>query len=263
MSSRKKAFLYLVMIMAVFTTSCEPESESPSPDPENQIIVEAYVFANEPVDHVKVTKIGQGSESSIIPVSDAQVVLSQGSSSVALSPTEGSPGFYHIPDSNTVFSGSEMLSLKVVVNGYTYQSQTKFPPAIGNLTISNNYINLNSFLPTQIVASLTWDPAPGAMAYGLFIKKHQADTIYQLPEADDASDGPLYSIHTESGVELLAEHFDHLGNYHLYVSAVNDEYIEMHGGEGSAELRGGPSNITGGWGIFTAFNGSEVQITVE
>lgn len=261
--SRTTLSIFLTLVVSVILTSCETETESPSLDPENQIIIEGYVYANEPVNHIRVTKVHGEGEASVIPVNDAQVRLSQGNTSVELSLADGDQGLYHISDTNLVFAGEEVIILRVSVNGYTYRSETQFPPAISNLSISTNYINLGAVPYGQIVASLNWDPAPGAQSYGVFIKKHHSDTLYELPNLESATDGPLYSIHSDTGIDLFADHFSHAGNYHLYVTAVNEEYVKMYDEDLSSGLRGGPTNIQGGWGIFTAFNGEEVEITVE
>lgn len=249
--------------MLIFLVGCEDDSQTDIPDPQNLLIVEGYIFANEPVDHIRISKVHQSGQSSLIPVTNAEVALSQGGLTTTLSVLDSSRGVYHISDTGTVFSGSDPISLTINYNGISYSSQTSFPPPIHNLSISNPNINVSNASENEVLATLSWDHADGENAYGVFIRKAGSDTLYQPPNYSPSSDSPLYTVHTHSAIDLYPDHFSHFGNYHLYVSAVNPEYMNMLGDDNSPDLRDGPSNIDGAWGVFTAFNGQSVAISVE
>jgi hypothetical protein len=259
----RRSALYGWIWLAILTllASCKDEDVDQNIDPENQIIVEGYVFANEPVDHIKISKVHQEGEASLIPVNDAQVRISQGSTTVAL--VLDSNGVYKSADPSVLFSGNAPLILEAIVNGITYTSETKFPPPISNLQITTDMIDLFNAPEDEVIATLSWAPAPGAGAYALFVKEENTDSIYENPDWETSSGSPLFSIHSQHSLDLLPSHFTHLGTYHLYVTAVNDEYIAMYGDDTDTDLRDGPSNINGGWGVFTAFNGMSVEVTVE
>ncbi len=249
------------MLVAVGLYSCDDDNGSDVPV-DNQLIVEAYVFAGEPVSHVKLSKVHSEGEAIPVPVSDATVKLSQGGIEVNLAQNEEMPGWFHIEDSNVVFSGSEPIELSISALGRTYSSVTHFPESISGLNISDSTINVTAAISSELLAILSWNPLPNAQAYAVFVRNLDwgSDNTISLSAS---SDSPFYAVHQGYSLQLFPDHFTHLGAYDLYVSAVNEEYMEMYSEISNPDLRGAPSNIEGAWGVFTAFNGQSISVSVE
>jgi hypothetical protein len=258
----------LIKISAVFSLgllafSCNDDNDSDDISLEKQLMVEAYVYANEPVNHIKIARVHENGGSDPIPVNDANVKISQGSVTADLVLLDDEEGVYGIADSQMVFSGEEPLFLEIIYQGKTCKASTEFPPAIENLNISDNHVNLSESLIDQFpLTTLSWNDPNGEHTYCIFSKATDSDTTIIYP-IQSASDSPLYGLHNETSVDLYSEDFTHIGNYLLYVSIVNEEYIQMYSAGSTPDLRGAPSNVDGAWGVFTAFNGLSVEITVE
>lgn len=249
--------------MLVFAIGCTSDDSSDDLSLKEQLMVEAYIYANSPVDHVKVARINDGGGADLIPVNDANIKISQGAVSANLELRSEADGIYEINDPEMVFSGTESLVLEINYNGKTYTAMTNFPSPIENLTISNDNVNITDAENDQVLlTTLSWTGTQDSQTYCVFARGVDSDTTTTYP-IQPSFDTPLFGVHTDTSIDLYKDHFTYIGNYQLYVSAVNDEYIQMYTANSEPELRGAPSNIQGAWGVFTAFNGQSVNITVE
>jgi len=251
------------LFLLLFAFGCDSDDSSDDISMSRQLMVEAYVYANEHVNHIKVGRVHSEGEADLIPVNDANIKLTQGGFSATLELKNEAEGIYQIADPELVFSGPEPLQLEIVYEGITYTSTTSFPEAVEELKITSDQINITEALNEKIALTrLSWSPVSGAQWYCIFSKGWDTDTTFTYP-TQASNDSPLFSLHAETSVDLYADHFTHIGNYQLYVSAVNKEYAQMYALGSGPELQGAPSNIEGAWGVFTAFNGRSVDISVE
>ncbi|MCZ4410379.1 hypothetical protein O3Q51_16305 [Cryomorphaceae bacterium 1068] len=252
-----------VLFLIVFVIGCTSDDSSDDISLKQPLMVEAYVYANEHVDHVKVAHIHEDGEAELAPVNDASVKLTQGNLSVNLVLKDEAEGIYEISDPETVFSGPEPLTLEITYNGKTYRSTTTFPPAIDSLSITNDYVNISEAVNDQIpLTTLSWSEAGDDERYCVFARGINNDTAATYA-IQPSYDSPLLGLNNGHSVDLYPDHFTYIGSYQLYVTAVNEEYIQMYSDNSAPDLRGAPSNIEGAWGVFTAFNGLSVDITVE
>lgn len=249
--------------MLAFTIGCTSDDSSDDVSLKEQLMVEAYIYANSPVDHVKVARINDRGGADLIPVNDANIKISQGNFSANLQLKSEASGIYEISDPEVIFSGMEPLLLEINYNGKSYTATTNFPPAIENLTITNDNVNITDAENDQVVlTTLSWTNPIDSQTYCVFARGIDSDTTTAYP-IEPSFDTPLFGLHTGTSVDLYKDHFTYIGSYQLYVSAVNEEYIQMYTANSEPELRGAPSNIQGAWGVFTAFNGQSVNISVE
>lgn len=256
-----KVFCGLFLLAFIF--SCTSDDSSDDVSLNEQLMVEAYVYANEPVDHVKIARINDQGAADLTPVNDASVKITQGELSALLELKNEAEGIYEITDPEFVFSGTESLLLEIVHNGKSYTATTSFPFAIENLTITKDYVNLTEALNDEVaLTTLSWSDTEEVQTYCIISRGIESDTATTYP-IQPSYDTPLYTLHTSNTIDLYPDHFTHLGSYQLYVSVVNVEYMRMYTQNSAPDLQGAPSNIEGAWGVFTAFNGQSVDITVE
>jgi hypothetical protein len=252
-----------VLFILVFVFGCTSDDSSDDIGLKEQLMVEAYVYANEHVDHVKVAHIHDEGEADLVPVNDAGIKIRQGNLSADLVLKSEAEGIYEISDPEIVFSGPEPLILEITYNGKIYRSTTTFPSAIDNLSITNDYVNISEAMNNQIpLTTLSWSDGMDSQSYCIFARGVNSDTAATYP-IQPSFDSPLLSLNSGHSIDLYPDHFTYIGSYQLYVTAVNSEYIQMYSDNSAPDLRGAPSNIEGAWGVFTAFNGLSVDITVE
>ncbi|MEM9051784.1 MAG: hypothetical protein AAGC47_07005 [Bacteroidota bacterium] len=250
------------MILLGLMASCDSDDSVEDQLAEPQLMVEAYVFANEHVNHVKVAKIHTEGAADLIPVDDANITISQGNKSASLDLKDEAEGIYEISDPEITFSGSEPLMLEILLDDRLYTSTTSFPAEIGPLNLSNSTVDITNSGDNLPLTTLSWADSEEGRTFCVFSKGVWADSSNAFL-IQTAHDSPLYNLHSDTSVDLFSNHFTHVGSYQLYVSAVNIEYIQMYSQNSSPDLRGAPSNIDGAWGVFTAFNGRSVDINVE
>jgi len=261
MRNLNKIIASLLLLFLAF--GCNSDSDMDDMDPTQQLMVEAYVFANEPVNHIKLVEVQNDGMADPIPANDANVKISQGMVNVPLTLINEEEGIYGIADSQMVFSGAEQLILEVVYHGKTYKATTHFPPPIENLSITNEYVNATEALNDQLpLTTLSWKGPEGNHTYCIFSRGTESESMPSYP-VQTTHNSAFYRLHDSTTLNLLPGDFTHIGSYQLYVSAVNQEYIQMYSGNSTLDLQGAPSNVEGAWGVFTAFNGLSVDITVE
>lgn len=250
------------MILLGLVVSCDSDDSVEDLLAEPQLMVEAYVFANEHVNHVKVAKIHTEGAADLTPVNDAYITLSQGEKIATLHLKDGDEGVYEILDPEFTFSGTEPLNLEILVEDKFYSSTTTFPSEIGSLTLTQSSVDISDPYNSYPLTTLSWKDIEEGRTYCILSKGVWSDSSSTF-QIQPANDSPLFNLHNHTSVDLFADHFTHIGNYQLYVSAVNVEYMQMYSQNSSPDLSGAPSNIEGAWGVFTAFNGKSVHINVE
>src|SRR5690606_26877113 len=140
----------------------------------------------------------------------------------------------------------------------------RFPPKISGLEISTTDIELLPGDGNTTVATISWNLIPGASGYCIFARSQAQYPVIQLNNTlYDAQHSLFSKIHYENVINLKTTDFAYVGNYDIYVTAIGSEFMAMYNGYGLSNLITAPSNIENGWGVFTAFNGQSVSVTVH
>ncbi len=256
---QKGIFLTLAVI---FLMACAKDNTTDSNDLSTKIVVEGYIFANEPVDGIHISRVNSSGSSILVPVTDADVEIGQYGNQVQLSDTAGNSGIYsQDPAMVYLLPDTGVMQLQIISAGKTYTSTARFPSKLSGLSITNTQINLVAGNSTQTVASLTWNPVANASGYCIFMRNVSENSL-PSPDANTQSSVFHRVVHGTS-LDLKSTDFTITGTYDLYVTAVNEEYAAMYHYNGANNLITGASNIENGWGIFTAFNGMAVSVSVQ
>lgn len=252
----------LIVLTVLSITACSKGNSDSTNDLSAKIVVEGYVFANEPVEGIHISQVNASGSSELIPVTDAEVEIAQGGSQVQLIDSTGSSGTYsQNQSSNYLLPDTGDIQLRVVLAGNTYTSHVSFPSKLNGLNISNSQVNLISGNSTQTVATLSWYPVANATGYCIFIR-NLSDNANPIIEANGQT-SVFHKLIYNTSIDLKSTDFIYAGDYDIYVTAVNQEYASMYSNSDSNNLISGFSNIENGWGIFTAFNGMAVSVSVQ
>ncbi|HQV31483.1 MAG TPA: DUF4249 family protein, partial [Calditrichia bacterium] len=118
--------------------------------PLDQVVVEAYLYENQPVDQIRLShpfsiSSPQGQNS---PITEAQVFLSRNGMEYQLLPYPGEPGRYHAEDPALVVSSGDLFELKILYKEKIISAQTRVPsvPRIARIS---------SQRPTRAATSVT------------------------------------------------------------------------------------------------------------
>lgn len=252
-----------LMLVSPFLGGCDQDdSNTMLNNIDKLLVVEGYVYAGEPIKHIKLSKIHSGGSYIPVPVHNAEVRVMQGDFTFHLMAHDSILGMYQQEgNDNELPVNYGNLDLEVKYGEQTFTSRTAMPPMMHGLAASENYILLNQSSSTAVLSHLTWDDIHDG-PYCIFIR-NMDDLQPTEQEASSSSENPfLQVVHTNSA-QLKAAHFSHYGTYEIYVSAVNAEYADLYNAGSRLTMTAAPSNINNGFGVFTAFNGQAITITVE
>lgn len=261
-----KVIVYTFLSLIIFLLACSKNDEV-NYLPEDHILVEGYLYAGEPVQHLKVSQLDKTGASTLIPLEDADLTITHNNIAYPLLADSGSNINYSAAD----FPGLEIIEnetyhLEVLYKEHYYTSSCTVPPRIDSVIISSNTINIDITDPGQVMANISWTPVPG-YKYCIFLRSPnsgaQPVSFNASTHIDLSQENPFTRLIEGESVDLKAGYFSHYGEWELYVTAVSPEYETYYQVSNSSHFSTAESNITDGWGIFTAFNGYPVTILVQ
>lgn len=248
-----------------------------APETPDTFVVQAFLFAGEPVTEVAVTgvlPIDADSTAVAAPISDARITILREGERFDLVPTGGQPGRYHYPrddltvEVGDVFAleasyGDRIATAETVVpvppNGLTLSAAVMAPPEFGSRgggfqpgvedAMVVRWENSGSALHFVVVDNLEADPAPFAESPfgGGFTRR-----FIQRPTAADST-------------LLSARSLTYYGLHRIRLYRVNEEYAELYEGlnQDSRDLNEPPSNVRGALGVFSAFSADSAFFEVR
>jgi hypothetical protein len=256
----------IIVCLALATVAAGCEMEPFSPTTPDQFVVQAYLYAGEPVTDVRVTALlPLGATDTIAPpINDAQVVLIKAGDRYTLVPTPGDSGFYHYAGDDLSVEVGDVFDLEVTARGVTATGRTTvpFPPA--GITLSATALRPDGFwIPEPVV--VRW---PNPERDWFFVTHENLD-----PNARQIFEGTVFirpgvivsePVATDS---LVISRFSirHYGTYAVRLYRVHPEYEQLYTlrRQDTRDLNEPPSNIQNGLGIFTAFSSRTAHFSVN
>jgi hypothetical protein len=244
-----------------------------------EFVVQAYLYAGEPVKNVTVTgvlPINADSGAVAPPISNASIVLSRGTQRFILTPTAGSPGHYEYDGTDlTVMVGDE-FSIEVTVGSRTATATTVVPVAPVGLALSKDTIKVDTTFqpggpiiidPRDMGLVIHWSNA--ARDYYFSVTENLESNPKAIPGL--GGNGGTFSLRRTSTPTSADSSFvfgpelGYYGHYRLKLYRVTDDYVDLYRGrnQDSRDLNEPRTNIKGALGIFTAFAASSAYFVVR
>lgn len=275
-----KKYIYFLFTLTLIFPSCEEENLNNIA--ENQFVVEAFLYAGESIDDIRVkSTFSLTSEEDLsIPINDATVSLFKDGERFNLIPA-GDEGYYKYPGTDISVETGDLFELEVVHNGITASATTMVPSPTTGLSLSQDSIFvpvlpigsgvdtvimvINEFLQASTIDA-SWDNPQGDLYF--MVVESVGDTIIpifptQVTEA--LSSFRFVSEPTnETSLSFLAGTIESFGTYSVRVYHINQEYADLYENreQDSRDLNEPPSNITNALGVFSAFNSQEAFFEV-
>lgn len=256
--------------------ACSDSGQPFVPPVPDSFVVQAYVFAGEPIDQVYVTGMLpiDAEEGDVAPpVRDAAITILRGPDRFDLVPMPGEPGRYRFEGDPAIQIGDN-LTLQVSYDGKNASATTIVPPAPVGLELSSDDLDafdpfsdfggVEELLSRRVV--VRWSN-PADRLHFVAIDNLEVDPTI-LPTTELVAEA-LPRIITEptpfdSTVvpQILLTHY---GDHRVRLYRVNYEYAELYQGltQDSRNLNEPPSNIDGALGIFSAFASDSAFFTVR
>lgn len=250
--------------IALAVAACHADPLAPEPD--GRFVVQAYLYAGEPVRDIRVTAtLPVGATDSVAPpINDAGVALIRDGIRYALIPTPGDSGYYHYPGTDLTVAAEDVFDLEVTVGEATATGRTTVPPPPSDVSLSPSELRVDGFWATEPVV-VRWPNAERAW----YFVSHQ--NIEEDPEP--IFDGTIFirpgvivSEPTVADSTVLSVYtIRDYGRYRVSVHRVNDEYVQLYMSlrQDTRDLNEPATNIQDGYGIFTAFNRRNASFTVS
>lgn len=264
MNPRIRTALSVLGLTILGLSACDSDAVFAPPDPD-AFVVQAFLFAGEPVTQVTVTEvlpIDADSGAVPEPINDASIRLIRRGVPYPLVSTDGSPGSYHYPGSDLAVEVGDHFELEVRWRDQIATAETVVPPPPIGLELSDESLNAPSFgggpgggfSSDRLVAR--WSNPDDELHYVV------VENVATDPEPVRDADAPtsfarriiLPPTPADSSF-VSARSLTHFGKHRVTLYRVNDEYADLYRGlrQDSRDLNEPPSNIVGGLGVFSAF----------
>ncbi len=267
---------FSMILGAALIAGCD--STSTEPEEADLVVVEAYLFAGERIDDIRLTETVPLSDTiAAPPINDASVKLYKNGLSYTLVPT-GDSGYYAYPGDDLTIEvgdtiGIEISYLRTVATGETVVPEapvgvgidrdTLFVPEFGfggggppgggfnreNSQLAASWVNPGQLLHYVVIESL--EDSAESIIPEEFRRFPDRFRLVAPPTTND--------YHFINMMEL-----ETLGQHVAKVYRVNEEYAQLYENrtQDSRDLNEPPSNISGGLGVFSAFNSDSVFFEV-
>ncbi|MDG1435714.1 MAG: DUF4249 family protein [Saprospiraceae bacterium] len=269
-----------ILLLAILLSSCVEENLNNIA--ENQFVIEAFLYAGEPIDDIRIkTTYDLSSEEDVsVPINNAIVTLIKNGERYNLI-SSGDDGFYNYPGNDVTVETYDIFQLEVSYNGISAMAETIVPtPTIG-LSISEDSLfvpilpitagmdsivnTIRNFL-TNSVINATWDN-PNEDLYFMVVESlsDTLDPIFPTQVIDVLARFRFVSEPTDgTSISFIAGTLESFGTYSVKVYHINQEYADLYENreQDSRDLNEPPSNITNALGVFSAFNSQEVFFEV-
>ena len=272
----KKSIIYILLLSFLFHACTDESEEIPFV---NTAIVVGYLYAGEPVQHIKV--------SSLIPfnadsteefyINDAEIDIINNGKSYRLTLSEGDSGYYHYPGEDLEILVGETYEFRMNYYGEEITAQTTVPQIPEGLAISTSDIYIEPIYEFYDLrnrdigdVNITWENDNGDYYYLLI------DNVEDNPSPIDVNGilegfmgGKNFSFITQPTqldiYRIRGMTLQQYGTHRVKLYKVSKEYADLYetSEQDSRNLNEPINNINNGLGIFTSFNSNEIFFEVR
>ncbi|KAA3656051.1 MAG: DUF4249 family protein [Calditrichaeota bacterium] len=268
----RQIILFFLSILALVLWGCE--ENSPLVPESQQVVVRAYIYANEPVDDIQLTTTYSITSEDTVgaPLNDATISLVKNGQTYALVPSAGDSGYYHYPGDDLQVDVGDEFEIVVEHNGETITGKTMVPSPPVDVAISKDVYTIDTsafgFRGDTSSVTVSWNQEDEDTFYFIVVENIEAELVYIDERFGDMLRGiRRFRSHPIKDDEYQIQRFDltFQGMHDVRVYKVNQEYADLYefGLQDSRNLNEPKSNIQNGLGVFAGFSSATVQFTVS
>ena len=274
------------LFLATFI-SCEEEAIY---TPDERFVLQAYLYANEPVTDVSIRNAVPLSVADSIgePINDAIITLYKNDVAYTLV-SSSDTGTYYYPGDDLIIETDDEFSIEAIVGEKSATGNTSVPESPEGVFMSDSNVEL----PEIKIDPYSGRPEFGAMQALMAVQREiQLEVLWDNPigelhfivieNADDNQESIFPDLGgkfgsgkrgafrritlptRESSYQINFFEMQYWGKYVVKVYRVNQEYADLYENleQDSRDLNEPPTNIKNGLGIFSAFNSQNVYFNV-
>lgn len=260
MEIKYKQLPYLLLLLsAMILVSCSKETTSTVAD---RPVVIGYISPGRPIS-VKVYSQKDITDTAVYGpvITGLKPTITDGSKSITL--TESASGTYTYSATNYLTTG-KTYTLQFAYNNTIVSASTVMPGKPTNYKISRDSLNIPlSVSPTAVALRFTWDN-PDSLYHVLVFNNDDPNAFNIHPNRNNQLN---FSFDTKraAAYDVYYSQLNYIGVYHVMLYRVNKEYIDIlssNTNTSSQKLTNPPSNVTNGYGIFTAMQADTLRLSL-
>ncbi len=271
----KFGYLFFGICISILS-ACDEESVSLS---DNSIVIEGYLVAGEPVEHIKISKMimfNQEEEVTNPAINDAEVFIRWNEEDFLLSLLEPDSGVYGYPGPELQVIAGQTYEIFVEYFDNIVSAITTVPEKPAGLTVDRPTMVVESFTSFQEVRTrymedveIIWENDDQSYYY-VHIENIDSNPGYVdiFGILEDSPRGSFTRITTPTQLDfhvLQGRIITRYGTHRIRLYKVQQEYADLYetSEQDSRSLNEPLSNVDNGYGIFTSFNYEDIFIEVE
>jgi hypothetical protein len=272
--------IHELSLLALLGLASGCTKESPVSPAAEQVVIQAYLYADEPVSDIRLTRtLPLGSqETETPPVNDAEVSLWKQGIEFKLIASQGDSGYYHYPKNDLAVRAGDDFQILVRYGSLTIEAETSVPPAPDSVTVSSDTLVLSTdFGPpggspgaedSTRTLTVSWKRESSVLYYVVVeCMEANPDTIETPDFFPGGGGGMLRMVSTPTAdYQYRIQRFDlsFYGRHRVKVYRVNQEYADLYESrqQDSRDLNEPLTNIRNGLGVFSAFNSTAAYFNV-
>jgi hypothetical protein len=270
-----------LLALLALTAGCT--RESPVSPTAEQVVVQAYLYADEPVSDIRLTRtlpLG-GQETEAPPVNDAEVSLQKHGVEYKLTASQGDSGYYHYSKDDLAVRAGDDFQIIIRYGGLTIEAETSVPPAPDSVNVSSDTLVLSNEYGPPVggfegredsagTLTVSWKKESSALYYVVVeCVEENPDTIQTSGFFPGSGNGGgmrrmISAPFSDNRYPIRRSDLSFLGRHRVKIYRVNQEYADLYGSrqQDSRDLNEPLTNIRNGLGVFSAFNSSAVYFEV-
>ena len=246
---------------------------------EKNLVLQAYLYADEPVTDITVMLSSpiSSSDTSNELISGANVILYKNGDTYQLTSSSFSAGNYVYMGSDLQIQSGDQYAIHVIYDGITASAETKVPPKpIGLSTNTTTITFTKESLSTPFGGTMdrittsdslivSWSNSTGAAYY---VVMESVDPNRQSIRSDTFPSFANMRFVTEPTTDdhyrAFEQDINYTGKHKITLYRVNQEYVDLYKSreQDSRSLNEPLTNVKNGLGIFTAFASDSLFIDV-
>lgn len=269
----KKLILSAILFAMLLLIGCN--EDSPLEPGEDQVVVQAYIYANEPVEGIRLSfmlplDVEEGTK--MPPLNDALIKLSKNGEGYELENSPGDSGYYHYSGTDLTIETNDVFKLEIEHGDKILTAQTTVPAEPQNVTLSSTTmrvptiedIALGGVSIQDLIITVSWGNENEELFYVTAenLEENPTPVNSELPNLIRTFRFPPTR---RDKFRLIPLTFTHYGTHLVKVYRVNQEYADLYETQeqDSRSLNEPLTNIENGLGIFSAFHSNSDSLFME
>ena len=262
MRAIKTKYLYLFIWPFLALLACEDNLGNLTPD---TVVVEAYLYVNQPVTNVRVTQlvpIGQNTTQPT-PINNAEIQINTNGQSYLLTPSAGDSGYYHYAGNDLAITAGESYSLEVKYQERVITAITTAPVKPSGLALTKDTLRIAPIRSVIDIGNRQTEDLdvnwvnPSQDYHFVLVENIEVNP----PRISPSTDGGLGTLLPTDPIrgdsrQVVGAFLNEYGTHRVILFRINQEYVDLYNSaeQDSRNLNEPLTNISNGLGIFTCIN---------